>query len=74
MSDREPSRFAKAIYYIGLAQPPEGRPQTGNLNRSSRYGFFVSRRVDEDIDDLRTRVAALEADAGPTNHNQNDDD
>jgi hypothetical protein len=25
MSDREPSRFAKAIYYIGLAQPPEGR-------------------------------------------------
>jgi hypothetical protein len=44
---------------LGLTNPPEGSPETRG-SRRSRYGLYVSRRLDEDVDDLYRRVQELE--------------
>jgi hypothetical protein len=49
----------RLIDRLGLTNPPDGSPQQPGLRRS-RYGFYVSRRLDEDLEDLRARIAELE--------------
>ena len=50
----------RILIYFGLANPPGGQPRAGKRGRS-RYSVYVSRRLDEDVDELRARIAALEA-------------
>ena len=47
---------------LGLLHDSDGAPTPGGPKRS-RYGVYVSPRVDQDIDELRRRLAALERDA-----------
>ena len=55
------SRFTALAQYLGLAHGPAGRSAQRGF---SRYGRMPGKRLDEDIDDLRARIAALEARAG----------
>ncbi|WP_100350350.1 hypothetical protein [Luteimicrobium subarcticum] len=57
---KDPSLVRRTLARLGLAFSPDGAPRTPG-RRPSRYGPTVSRRVDEDVDALRARVAALEA-------------
>ncbi len=58
------SRLQRVGQYLGLVPPERGRPQSGK-NRPSRYGgMIVGARLDEDIDELRRRVEALERGLG----------
>lgn len=51
--------LARIGLYLGLTPHPAGRPRKRG---PSRYGGpVVSRRLDEDIDELRGRLDALEA-------------
>lgn len=55
--------WRRAAIALGLVHSEQGRPLTGDPKRLSRYGGGMtapSPRLDEDIDDLRSRVAALE--------------
>jgi len=47
--------------YLALVYADDGRPQRGQARRS-RYDRdpFVSPRLNEDVDDLRARLEALE--------------
>lgn len=47
--------------YLGLIYADEGQPRS-DVKRRSRYDRrpFVSPRLDEDIDELRSRLAELE--------------
>src|SRR4051794_39549088 len=53
------SRLRRALIYFGLARPEDGVPRRGAARRS-RYGVYVSPRLDEDVDELKKRLAALE--------------
>lgn len=44
---------------LGLVYPEDGSPARDGQRRS-RYGLYVSRRLDQDLDDLRARLSALE--------------
>jgi hypothetical protein len=61
MSAPEPTNTAirRILIYFGLANPTGGRPLSGARGRS-RYGVYVSRRLDEDVDTLRARLDELE--------------
>jgi hypothetical protein len=54
-------RMRRLLESAGLAHPPGGEPRRASTNALSRYGRWTSRRLDEDLDDLAARVAALEA-------------
>ena len=60
-----PGAMRRPIEGIGLARPQAGQSTRATSSALSRYGRFTSRRLDEDIDDLAERVAALEAELGP---------
>ena len=49
----------RIIDRLGLTNPPEGTPLRPGPRRS-RYGFYVSRRLDEDLEELHARVVELE--------------
>jgi hypothetical protein len=55
--------WRRVLVYFGLAWPEGGEPR--GKSRRSRYGggFSLSSRLDEDIDDLRRRLEALERSA-----------
>jgi hypothetical protein len=55
------SAFRRLSTLLGLTYAPGAEP-SANAPSKSRYrrGFEVSPRLDEDLDDLRRRVAALE--------------
>jgi len=56
------SRARQALQHLGLAYAPDGEPP-GDARGRSRYGAgtsAVSLRLDQDLDDLRRRVEALE--------------
>ena len=59
LSGSSPDRRAlnRVLVFFGLAHPEGGKPRTGL--RRSRYGR-VSPRLDEDVDDLKRRLEALE--------------
>jgi hypothetical protein len=44
---------------LGLTNPKEGTPRRPGPRRS-RYGLYVSRRLDEDLAELSARVKELE--------------
>ena len=53
---RNPTR--RALEFFGLANP-EGTPTDGRRRRS-RYGVYVSSRLDEDLEAMAERIAVLE--------------
>jgi hypothetical protein len=58
-TDDRRSRAQRLLEYFGLAHPPQGAPTTG-ARRRSRYGVYVSSRLDEDLESMSQRIAALE--------------
>jgi hypothetical protein len=55
----EPGPIRRSLQRLGLVYQPGGKPRRGN-GRRSRYGIYVSRRLDEDLEELRTRLDRLE--------------
>lgn len=55
------SALERVLRYLGLAAAPGGRPLRSGRG-PSRYavGTSVTQRLDEDVDDLRARLDALE--------------
>ena len=53
----------RIAHVLGLVHPPAGAPLEGRPRRS-RYGPAVWPRLDQDLDDLRARLEALERRAG----------
>jgi hypothetical protein len=49
----------RAPQRLGVVYQPDGEPRRGYRKRS-RYGIYVTRRLDEDIDELRARLDRLE--------------
>lgn len=56
----QPSTFRRVMVFLGLAYDPAAEPR--GARGLSRYsvGTLVSRRLDEDLDELRARVEELE--------------
>jgi hypothetical protein len=61
IGDRGPVQ--RLLQRLGLIHPAQGEPRRSSSGAASRYGRFVSRRLDEDVDDLLERMAALESQA-----------
>ena len=64
---RRGSLWNRAAVRLGLVHSDDGFPRTGDSRRSSRYQRGIagpSARLDEDIDELRARIAALESRLG----------
>jgi hypothetical protein len=61
--------WRKALVKLGLAYPPEGAPRYGTASRS-RYGAFVSARIDQDIDELRAELELLKRATATTNQDE----
>lgn len=60
--NRQPSLLQRLLHHLGLAYQPENAPGPG-APRHSRYDRMrssVSPRLDQDIDELRSRLDALE--------------
>jgi len=57
----ESTAWRRLGQYLGLLDEDEDQPRRGN-RKSSRYnrGQLASSRLDEDIDELRARLEALE--------------
>jgi hypothetical protein len=60
MSESEDSVIHRLLVYFGLAWREGGEPR--GKKKRSRYAAGASARLDEDIDELRSRIAALERD------------
>ena len=57
---RNPDRWHRRLLTaLGLAYPKGGEPLSDAPKRS-RYGLHVSPRLDQDVDELRQRLAELE--------------
>ena len=56
-----PSMLRRLGQTLGLVYPEAGAPLGGGPKRS-RYGLYVSPRLDQDLDDLRRRLEAIERD------------
>ncbi|WP_158715313.1 hypothetical protein [Kitasatospora phosalacinea] len=54
-----PSPFRRLVAHLGLVHRPGGEPLPGAAQKS-RFGLFVSPRLDQELEELRTRMAALE--------------
>lgn len=58
-----PSWWRRLTVALGLVYSEQGQPMSGSPKRASRYrrgAVSPSPRLDEDIDDIRARLAALE--------------
>ncbi|MFE2347952.1 hypothetical protein [Kitasatospora cineracea] len=53
------SPFRRLAAHLGLVHRAGGEPLPG-APRKSRFGFFTSPHLDQELEELRTRVAALE--------------
>ena len=56
-----PSMLRRLGQGLGLIYSETGAPLAGGPKRS-RYGLYVSPRLDQDLDDLRRRLEAIERD------------
>jgi len=59
VSERRASAWTRLLRGLGLVHAADGQPLPG-APRRSRYGLYVSARLDQDLDDLRARLDALE--------------
>ncbi|MCG3040464.1 hypothetical protein ACLIYM_19570 [Streptomyces fenghuangensis] len=59
MKASKPSLFRRMTTALGLTHAPGGEPRPGG-SKVSRFGRFVSPRLDQELKDLQARVAQLE--------------